>query len=221
MSRRILFLTFLSFWLGASGPAPAALSTDAGPESGTVCAIHQQDFRNGMRKLWEDHVVWTRLFLVSAAAGLGDKDLVLQRLLRNQQDIGTAMKVFYGHAAGDRISALLTEHIVIAGDIVTNLMQHNRESATRAVRKWHVNADEIAKFLSDANPAWKFSDLRTAMYHHLKHTQAEVTAHLAQDWAGSIQAYDEVHDQILVMADRLSDGIQKQFPNRFCSACGI
>jgi hypothetical protein len=72
-----------------------------------------------MRKLWEDHVTWTRLYIVSAVAGLPDAGATAERLLQNQTDIGNAIKPFYGEAAGERLTALLRPHILIAAELVT------------------------------------------------------------------------------------------------------
>src|SRR5678815_2469589 len=73
-----------------------------------------QGLRNDMRKLWEDHITWTRLYIVSAAANLPNKDATAQRLLQNQTDIGNAIKPFYGDAAGVKLTGLLKDHILIA-----------------------------------------------------------------------------------------------------------
>src|SRR5688572_23610774 len=78
-----------------------------------------EKLRADMRKLWEDHVTWTRLYIVSVAAGLPDKDLTAQRLLQNQADIGNAIKPFYGDAAGTKLTELLNEHILGAADLLT------------------------------------------------------------------------------------------------------
>src|SRR5918998_3830186 len=78
-------------------------------------------FHDGMRQLWEDHVTWTRLVIVSAATltdALPDLDPTVQRLLRNQDDIGDAIKPFYGDAAGEELSQLLREHITGAADLI-------------------------------------------------------------------------------------------------------
>ena len=78
-------------------------------------------FRNQMRKLWEDHIVWTRQFIVSAATeaeNLPDTGPTVDRLLANQSDIGNAIKPFYGDAAGDALTALLREHILGAADLI-------------------------------------------------------------------------------------------------------
>src|SRR5215203_4626941 len=78
----------------------------------------QRALHDGMRKLWEDHITWTRLFIVSASADLPDRQATTERLLRNQADIGKAIKPFYGRAGGERLSALLTEHILVAADVL-------------------------------------------------------------------------------------------------------
>src|SRR5687767_15309297 len=75
-------------------------------------------FRSDMRKLWEDHIVWTRQFIVSAVADLPDTDTAAGRLLENQDHIGDAIKPFYGEEAGEALSSLLRDHIMIAADLV-------------------------------------------------------------------------------------------------------
>jgi hypothetical protein len=70
--------------------------------------------RNDMRKLWEDHVTWTRLAVISLTSGTADTNATVARLLRNQTDIGNAVKPFYGRAAGAELTRLLKEHITIA-----------------------------------------------------------------------------------------------------------
>ena len=49
-------------------------------------------FHDAMRKLWEDHITWTRVFIISASGDLPDKATATDRLLQNQVDIGNAIK---------------------------------------------------------------------------------------------------------------------------------
>ena len=70
------------------------------------------------RQLWIDHVSWTRNFIVSDIASLEDKNIVLERLLKNQDDIGNSIKPYYGEDAGNKLSALLREHIELAGKVL-------------------------------------------------------------------------------------------------------
>jgi hypothetical protein len=168
-----------------------------------------------MRKLWEDHVTWTRLFIVSAIAELPDLDATAGRLLQNQADIGDAIAAFYGGDAGAQLTALLRDHILIAGELVTAAKTGDNTAVSTQSERWYANSDEIAGFLAAANPAWPVDTLRQMMRTHLDQTLAEATARLQGDWSADIAEYDRIHLHILDMADALADGIVGQFPDRF------
>jgi hypothetical protein len=173
-------------------------------------------FQQAVRKLWEDHVTWTRVYIIAALADLPEADAAAQRLLQNQTDIGNAVKPFYGDEAGEQLTALLEDHILIAVDLLTAAKVGDTAKFEDANKRWYENADEIAAFLSSANPDnWPLSDMQTMMKDHLDLTLEEATARLNEDWAGDVVAYDKVHNEILHMADMISDGIIKQFPKEF------
>jgi hypothetical protein len=175
----------------------------------------QADLRRDMRKLWEDHITWTRLYIVEAVSDLPGKDATAQRLLKNQEDIGNAVKPFYGDAAGAKLTDLLKDHIKIATEIVAAAKASDNAKKTDAVGRWGANADAIATLLSGANPRnWPLADMKKMMKDHLDLTTAELVAYLQKDWTGGVAAYDRVHEQILHMADMLAEGIAKQFPNK-------
>jgi hypothetical protein len=178
--------------------------------------MKQLAFQEAMRKLWEDHIVWTRQFIVSAVADSPDKAAATERLLQNQVDIGNAVKPFYGDAAGDKLAALLKDHIIIAAEVVTAAKANDTAKLADASKRWGANADEIATFLSGANPkAWPPAEMKKMMHEHLDLTTSEAVARLHGDWAADIAAFDKVHMQILHMADMLSAGIINQFPAKF------
>jgi hypothetical protein len=136
-------------------------------------------FHDEMRRLWEDHITWTRLFIVSASADLPDTSATTQRLLRNQDDIGDAIKPFYGRAAGERLTALLREHIVVAADLLAAAKVGDQAAVERHSRAWYRNANQIGDFLHDANPRhWPRREMRAMMREHLDLTLAEAVAHL-------------------------------------------
>jgi hypothetical protein len=173
-------------------------------------------FHDEMRRLWEDHITWTRLFIVSASADLPDTPATTQRLLRNQDDIGDAIKPFYGRPAGERLTALLGEHIVVAADLLAAAKVGDQAAVERHSRAWYRNANQIGDFLHAANPRhWPRREMRSMMREHLDLTLAEAVAHLERDHRTDIRTYDRIHRQILAMADMLSDGIAAQFPARF------
>ena len=182
----------------------------------TAAAQSRAEFHDAMRKLWTDHVTWTRLFIVSAAGGLPDKDATTQRLMRNQDDIGNAVAEYYGREAGSKLTALLKSHIAIAGDLVSAAKAGNKQATDSLNKAWRANAEEIADFLHSANPKhWPEATLRQAMYTHLDQTLAEATDRLKGNYAADIRDYDAVVTHILGMADVLSDGIIAQFPQKF------
>ncbi len=172
--------------------------------------------RDGMRKLWHDHVSWTRLFIVSAAAGLPDKDATTQRLLQNQTDIGNAVAEFYGKEAGEKLTALLKEHILIAADIVAAAKAGDKAKVASSNELWEKNANEIATFLHGANPKqWPLKTLQSAMQMHLDQTLDEATHQLEGNYPASVKDYDMALHHMLEVANILSDGIIKQFPAKF------
>jgi hypothetical protein len=172
-------------------------------------------FHDAMRKLWEDHITWTRVFIISAAGDLPDKATATDRLLQNQVDIGNAIKPYYGDAAGNKLTTLLKEHITTAAEIVAAAKAGDKSKQDDATKRWYANADQIADFLSGANPKnWPQAEMRSMMHDHLDLTTKEVVARLHGDWAGDVAAYDSVHQQILNMAG-LSMGIINQFPKKF------
>jgi hypothetical protein len=173
------------------------------------------ELRNGMRKLWEDHITYTRNFIISAIAGLEDTAKITERLLKNQDDIGDAVKPIYGDDAGKKLSALLRDHILIAADIVKAAKGNDSKGVDAGGKKWRANADDIAAFLASANPNWKKPALTDMLYKHLDFTTTEVVSRLKKDWASDIKAYDQGHEHMLMFADMLSDGIVKQFPKKF------
>lgn len=179
-------------------------------------AMTKAEFRDRMDKLWDDHVTWTRLYIVSAAANLPDKDATAQRLLQNQTELGNAIKPVYGEAAGEKLTGLLKDHIMIATEIIDAARAEDAAKKDEAANRWNANADEIATFLSVANPKnWPLADMKQMMHDHLDLTTTEVVARLQGDWPGDIAAYEKVQTQILKMADMLSNGIIKQFPDKF------
>jgi hypothetical protein len=173
------------------------------------------DLRRDMRKLWTDHVVWTRDYIIAATTNQPDATAALNRLMKNQEDIGNAVAQYYGPNAGRQLTMLLKDHIAIAGDIVKAAMTNNTAGVKSGDDRWHQNATQIADFLSKANPNWPRATLVDMMNKHLSTTTDELMARLHKDWDADVRAYDAVYDHILMMADALSDGIVKQFPEKF------
>jgi hypothetical protein len=176
----------------------------------------QVRFHDAMRKLWEDHITWTRLAIVSFAAGVPDFDPTAARLLRNQEDIGNAIKPYYGRRAGNRLTTLLKEHIAGAVELLQAAKAGDDARFAAGKQAWYRNGHQIARFLSNANPRFlPFSRISRLMRGHLDQTLDEAAHRLGGDFRADIRDYDRIHRHILMMADAISTGIIKQFPSRF------
>ena len=168
-----------------------------------------------MQKVWIDHTIWTSSYISNAINDLPSQKEVLNRLLQNQQDIGNLFKPYYGEEAGNKLTALLKEHIVIAGKIVAAAKAGNQEDVKKLEADWHKNADDIAKFLSELNPNWQFKLLQDMLYTHLQMITEIVVGSLSKDWKTVIETTDKNEIHMIHFADVLTDGIIKQFPGKF------
>src|SRR3989475_11749049 len=101
------------------GQVSAALDTQEHNKTSAIA------FHDAMRKLWEDHITWTSLVIVSVLNVLPDTSSTVDRLLQNQADIGNAIKPFYRDTAGNQLTSLLHAHITIAAEILTDAKAGN------------------------------------------------------------------------------------------------
>jgi hypothetical protein len=203
---------------GHDAHATSAAHRHAGPPAGHSHHLSpkQVAFHDGMRRLWEDHIVWTRLAIISLTTDAPDTDATVGRLLRNQTDIADAVKPFYGEEAGNALTAELRKHILIAAEVIAAARAGDAAALADAQARWSANAHTIAELLHSVNPRnWPLDVLDAEMAKHLDLTTAEVVARLGANWDTDVAAYDAVHEHILHMADLLSDGIVAQFPKRF------
>ena len=202
------------FETGHSSSAAHETSHSAAPAAQTKAEAAA--FQDEMRRLWEDHVTWTRLAIVTFADGSAGFEATATRLMRNQADLGDAIAPYFGRAAGDRLTALLQDHIGSAVELLQAARAGDSAAFERANTAWYANADDIADFLARANPRyWPQDAMRAAMKGHLDQTLAEAGHELASEYAASVADYDEIHHHILGMADVLSSGIIRAFPRRF------
>ncbi len=172
--------------------------------------------RQEMRRLWEDHITWTRLAIISLTTDSPDSEATVGRLLENQTDIGDAVKPFYGEAAGNELTRQLRLHILIAADVIAAARAGDQAELTDAQARWQSNADDIAAVLNSVNPKyWELATMKAEMHKHLDLTTQEAVARLQGNWSADVAAYDQIHEHILHMSDLLSSGLVKQFPQRF------
>jgi hypothetical protein len=175
----------------------------------------QADLSDYIRGLWEQHVTWTRLTILSLVFDLPDVDLVTNRLLRNPKDFEALLRLFYGDEEASTFSDLFTNHLVIAAELVKAAKAGDNNAAADAEKRWYANADQIADFLAGINPYWSRENWKTMLYQHLAMTKDEAVNMLTGKYSESITGFDQIEEQALVMADMMTNGIINQFPDIF------
>ncbi|WP_438824249.1 hypothetical protein [Bacillus sp. JJ1562] len=180
------------------------------------CISHAElDFRNDMRSLWEEHVEWTRMAIISLVFKLPNTDFVLKRLLRNAPEMGNIIRRFYGDASATTFSNLIKQHLLLAAELVKASVAGDQKAAMTAEKKWYKNADEIVKFLSGVNPSFPEEAFRKMFYEHLALTKQEAVFMINKQYQKDIDVYDKIEKEAREMADMISEAIVRQFPNMF------
>lgn len=173
------------------------------------------NLNNLIRLLWEQHVYWTRMFVISTAFDLPDLQVVTNRLLRNRTDFAAALRTFYGEDIASRFARLLTAHLTIAAEVVNAAKSGDSAAAQDAEKRWYENADEIAAFLGSINPFWSVAEWQKMLYDHLALLKTEVVYILTGQYQDSVNIFERVEQQALMMADVMTSGIIRQFPQYF------
>ena len=178
--------------------------------------MDQQAHRKKLHSLWENHGNWMRLFIISTLDDREYRDPTKNHLLDNQHNIGEALKPFYGDKAGNQFTALLEVHVQIAGEMLQAAKKADAAAFEDAVDRWYANADQLAELLHELNPSqWQPAETKTIFREYLDLTLELALARWNGDFEADIAAAEKVRTQAAAIADMLSEGIIKQFPDRF------
>lgn len=191
-------------------------SFKAFPRLNPSCISKQEDWlKSSMRLVWEQHVYWTRLMIVSIVFNLTDVNATTARLLQNATDMGNLLRPFYGNNIAEKYSDLIREHLVIAADLIKAAKANDQRAAADAERRWYENGAEISEFLSTINPYISKRDFQIMFFEHLALTKMEAVCMIQKDFRASIATFDKIELEALQMADTITAAIVKQFPNTF------
>jgi hypothetical protein len=178
-----------------------------------AACVSRAEFMLGreFRSLWEQHVAWTRMLIISIAESLPDEEPVTERLLRNPSDMAAVFQRFYGERIAARFRDLFRQHLTLAAQLVKAAKAGNEREAAELEQQWYANADAIAAFLNGINPYWPQAVLRRMLREHLRMTKDEAVFRLQRDFPSDIAMYDQIERIALEMADTFTDGIVRQF----------
>jgi len=177
--------------------------------------INANELRVTMRKLWVSNAIWMREYIVNTIEGDPSLDAASKRLAKSQDDIGRAFAPFYGAETGSKVTTLLRQHTSLMREMIEASMAKNTAKRTEADKQWRANADSITTLLSTANPTnWPMATIQPVLVGGMNLTIAETNARLTQDYNADVETFDTILAESLKLADMLSGGIIKQFPNK-------
>lgn len=176
-----------------------------------LCLCDRRELGNTMRKLWTQHVYWTRFFIISTVQEIPDLKYVTSRLLKNPEDFAKVLKIFYGEKTANEFKQLLTEHLKIGGDLVNAAKNAEVLQCDELRKKWYANADDIAEFLAEINPYWCQEKWKDMLYSHLNMTEKEVGFRLKKEYSNDIDIFEVIEKEALDMGDHMAFGIIRQF----------
>jgi hypothetical protein len=186
-----------------------------------VIIIHYEEdseaietFKNWVRCVWDDHVTYTRDANISIMASLPDTPAIVDRLMKNQEEIGSIIEPYYGKVAADKLTALLKEHVRLVGECITAIRDAANTDAVEA--SLLANAGLIADHLESLDPVcWPKTTVLPILAEHITCTKLQATSRFAKDWITDIAAFDSCRSKIYTLADAMSSGIVSQFPEMF------
>ena len=203
----VLLLTALPY-ASAAEMAPAAAEAPM--------SMKAVDLRLTLHTLWVGHIFWVRNVVTAThshdmKAAKASEEMVV----KNAKDIGGAVASFYGQEAGDKMFNLLAGHYGAVKEYMNATFKGDKKGAAAATDKATKNAEEIAAFLSSANPYLPKDTLMSLLSAHYGHHMAQINAVKAKDWSGEASNWIAMRKHIDVIADALSSALVKQFPDKF------
>lgn len=196
--------------LSLSGLAPAAdAASSAVPAKVAATQAVERD-------LWVGHIFWIR----EVVRGLAEKnqaaaDFAEKQVVANAKQIAGSIEPFYGKAATDQLFKLLAGHYTAIKAHATATVAGDAAGAKKALGELTANANEIAKFLSGANPNLPEATLQSLFAAHGGHHVQQNQQLAAHDMAGEARTWEAMKTHIYTLADALIGGIAKQFPDKF------
>ncbi len=212
---RLMMSTLVLIGLSFAWAAPPAQSQPATPNLAKVAEL-----KMAVRDLYVNHIFWVRSLVVSTR--LGERTAISEADeygVKNAKAIGQSIAPFYGQAAGDKFATLFVGHYAAVkaymGASFASNFKGNEARKRAAVDTLTKNANEIAAFVSSANPNLPKGAVYGLLTAHIGHHIAAIDAIAKKDWSRDADVWDPMLMHIYKLSDALVDGIAKQFPDKF------
>jgi hypothetical protein len=203
-------------------PAFAANNNTTTPQTATTTTspaarVEKVDAtKMALRDLWIGHIFWERNMAVAELGGnkIG-RDVAEKEVVANAHSIAGAIEPFYGAEARDKLFNLLAGHHAAVKAYLNATAENSTKKQKDATDQLLKNADDIATFLSSANPNLPKDTLLGLLQGHGGHHMSQIQQLKAKDYASEAKTWSDMSQHMYVIADALADGLAKQFPDKF------
>lgn len=167
------------------------------------------DWRERIRNLWVERIVWIRHYIISLMMGLRDLGYVATRALRNGQEFGRILGDIYGADIGARFENIFTQHILILSELASTVKAGQDISALEPY--WTEAINNFVSLLVEINPYWNYQEWQTIIYDQLT-LQIELINLLNENkYAEGIELFDRAHENARQIGQKMVEGIERQF----------
>ena len=167
------------------------------------------------RTLWQERAFWTRMAIISMLLDSDSQNPVINRLMRNQQDMAETIAPYYGNETAREYGDLIKNHLLLTIQLAAAVKEQNQTALQNAGNKWYQSADEIAKFETNLSANLTQRDRKALWYENLNLTKNETMQLFNKDYNSSIDTFDRIEEQANMIADSFTNGIILRFPERF------
>jgi hypothetical protein len=202
----------------ARGRHDHSKSATARSDTQKTAARDQKAFQTAvaLRDLWLGHIFWVRNVSVAA---IDKNDLAIKtaekQAVANAQAIAASIEPFYGAAAKDKFFKLLAGHYGAVKAYLVAAVAGDVSAQAKATQSLTSNADEIATFLSQANPYLPKDAVQGLLLAHGGHHIQQIQQLRDRNYDAEAKTWEEMKEHVYQIADATADALAKQFAKKF------
>lgn len=211
--------------VAAQKATPATAPTPAPTSAPAARKLHSE-----LRGLLHGHIMATRNYALAVYAGNDQATRMAEHdVVDNAKQLGSAIAAFYGQAAGDEFLTLLEAHWAGVKALTDAVYVQYAASEARggplqvadsaaeqqAMQSLAANGNDIARFLSNANPNLSADGVRGLWLQHVNDHKMQVDELMTNaPRAEQIKTWTHMQDHANAIADALASAIAIQFPDK-------
>lgn len=212
--RSALATSILAALLSAAVPVYAEHASHEAKLADTSSKTAQTDA--ALRDLWVGHVFWVRNVVVETLAGNKEAATAAENeVVANAKQIAASIEPFYGKAASDKLFSLLAAHYGATKQYLEATAAGSQEKQDAAMKSLTGNVEEIAVFLSGANPNLPHDAVKGLFLAHVAHHQQQIQQLRNKQYQQEAKTWEAMKEHMYGIADALTGALAKQFPAKF------